>query len=181
MLAPPREVLGHPDASMAVQEVLERLEAQLTPRTPADEEWFGWIPLRLPYFIHGMLIAREVLGPGFHKHLEVGSGIGTKLALARVMDWQPHGIERYRPYLEVCWQVFPHVNAWEADAETFQDYGDFDLVYMCRVATDPQRQLQITRRVTDQLKPGAVFFCPSVAGPYPDWLEHAAGHVWRKP
>jgi hypothetical protein len=178
----PREVLGHPDASAAVQEVLERLEAQLTPPTPLDEDWYGWVPLRLPYFVHGMLIARDVLGSGFHRFLEVGSGIGTKLALARVMDWQPYGIERYLPYLEVCRRVFPHVNAEEGNAETFEDYGDFDLVYMCRVAPDDRRQEAITCRAAELMRSGAVLFAPSVSGPWPpDWMEHVAGHVWRRP
>jgi SAM-dependent methyltransferase len=168
-----------PRTIAATQELIERFEAQFLPRTPYDDDWYGWISLRLDYFYAGMVAAREALGEGGHRFLEVGSGIGSKLCLAHALGWDATGLERHAPYVEASRRLFPHVTVLEGSAEDFMEFADFDLVYAARVAIDRTRQARILRRMVDEMKPGALLFAPSVDGPYPEWLEHLGGFVWR--
>jgi SAM-dependent methyltransferase len=168
-----------PRTITATQELIERFEAQFLPRTPYDDAWYGWIPLRLDYFYAGMMVAREELGEGGHRFLEVGSGIGTKLCLAHALGWSATGLELHPAYVEVSRRLFPHVEVIEGSAETFEDFDAFDLVYAARVAIDRTRQARILRRLVEKMTPGALLFAPSVDGPYPEWLENVGGFVWR--
>jgi 2-polyprenyl-3-methyl-5-hydroxy-6-metoxy-1,4-benzoquinol methylase len=172
------QILGL-DAVLAVQELVERLEAQFMPRTPKDEDWFGWIPLRLDVFLSGLLAVRDQLGFGRHRLLEVGSGIGSKLVLAHALGFEPVGIERYEPYVTVCRRLYPHVTVRVADAERFAGYGAYDVVYSNRVASSLDRQAAINQRIAARLAPGACLFaanCHPLEG-----LERVAEHVWRAP
>jgi hypothetical protein len=169
-----------PRTIAATQQLIERFEAQFTPKPPADVEWHGWIPLGLDYFYAGMLTALDELGDGRWRCLEVGSGIGTKLCLAEALGFTAVGIEFFLPYVEVSKELFPHVQVLWADAARYDGYADFDLVFGNRVAVERREQDRINRRISAMLKPGALFFCPSVDGPYPEWLEHVQGFVWRK-
>jgi SAM-dependent methyltransferase len=167
-----------PRTVAATQELIERFEAQFLPRTPYDDAWYGWIPLRLDYFYAGMVAARDRLGDGAHRFLEVGSGIGTKLCLAHALGWAATGLELHAPYVEVSRRIFPHVEVIEGSAETFDGFGNFDLVYAARVAIDRTHQARILRRMVEEMRPGALLFAPSVDGPYPEWLENVGGFVW---
>jgi 2-polyprenyl-3-methyl-5-hydroxy-6-metoxy-1,4-benzoquinol methylase len=167
-----------PDAIRAVQELIERYEAQVTPTTPKDEAWFGWIPLRFDVFLEGLLVARERLGIGRHRLLEIGSGLGSKLVLAHALGFDAMGIEHHQPYVDACRQLFPHVEVRGTDAESFEAYGGFDVIYSNRVASSLDRQDQIHRRISEQMRPGALLFAANSRPP--DWLEHVAGLVWRK-
>jgi SAM-dependent methyltransferase len=173
-----------PDALRAVQELWERFEANLMPPPPKDPdaiERFSYIPLALEPFLKGMALCREVLGLGRHRFLEVGSGIGTKAALAHALGFDAYGLEYHEPYVDVAHRLFPHVNYACGDArDPHLDYDEFDVVYCYRVAVNRDVQGKINRRIADDLHPGALFFSASGSGPYPEWLEHVDGLVWRK-
>lgn len=175
---------AHPDAIRATQELIERLEANHTPpATIPDEAWYSFIPLPIETFLQGMHTARLTLGPGRHRFLEVGAGIGTKTCLANALGYDAHGIELHQPYVDVAHRIFPHVTIDCANAQTYDNYGAFDLIYCYRVAVNRDLQDEINHRIANQMHDGAIFFSASGSGPYPDWdgvLEHIQGLVWRK-
>jgi hypothetical protein len=174
---------AHPEALAAVQTLVDRFEAPYTSGVPKDELWFSWIPLRLELFFDGVLAAREQLAtdrprsrPSF---LDVGSGLGSKCALAHDLGFDSHGIERHEPYLDVCWCLFPYVHAYLEDAETFDGYGAFDLVYSYGVAASIEHQAHIHRRIAEQMRRGAILFAPRSLDAGTD-LEPTGHCLWRK-
>jgi hypothetical protein len=171
---------AHQDAIAATQELVDRLEAHYTPPTHQDLERYGYIPFKLEPWYRGMLTARVVLGPGVHSYLEIGSGVGTKLCLARALGWRPQGIEAYLPYVNVSRQLFPHCPVASLDAHSYTGFQQAELIYCYKVDVDRERHDRLNRLVASSMKAGALYFCPSASGPYPDWLEHVDGYVWRK-
>ena len=136
------------DAINATQELIERLEAQITPPPNKDEQWYSWIPNRLAFFFEGMRIARATLGPGRHRFLEVGSGMGRNLCLAHQLGFDPVGIELHEPYIDASHRVFPHLKAYQMDATIYEGYYWFDLVYCYRIAVDREKQNVINQMIT---------------------------------
>lgn len=174
----PTHPLAHHDTIYATQALIERLEAHLTPNGPThDPDWYGWIPLKHQTFMTGMLACRQTLGHGHHRFLDVGSGIGTKLILAHELGYQAAGIERWQPYVDMSRRIAPFAHVFHANAEDFEFY-DFDVVYYYGLAPDMDHDGQIKRHITDRMKPGALFF--TARHPFPDWLEHVGGLIWRK-
>jgi SAM-dependent methyltransferase len=174
----PIPAIADPDNAAAVQRLIERLEANITPAGPVlDPDWYGWIPLPLANFLEGMLLARRILGPGRHRFLDIGSGIGTKLILAHELGFHAFGIERWHPYLHVSQRIAPFATVVHADAARYEPYHTFDLIYLYGVATDPADHEQINRHITSRMRAGALFFC--ARRPFPAWLEHAGGLIWR--
>lgn len=175
-----RDAFSHPDSIAAISEVLERLEAQITPRGPVeDEQWYGWIPFPLDQFIEGMRICRQQLGPGWHRFLDIGSGIGTKLALADALGFESFGIERWKPYVDVSDRCFPHCPVIVSEANYPNEYDRFDVVFLYGCATSSAEHERLNRVITGQMKSGALFFAPKP--PLPVWLEHVDGPIWRIP
>jgi hypothetical protein len=166
------------DNQAAIQNLIERLEANLAPTAPVpDPNWYGWIPLPLGTYLENMLTARRILGPGRHRYLEIGSGIGTKLILAHELGWQTTGIERWGPYAEVSRQLAPFATIHHADAASWSDYGSSDLIYLYGIATDPSDHDAINHHITRRMRTGTLFFC--ARRPFPTWLEHIDRLIWR--
>src|SRR5215831_11774913 len=144
------------DELRAVQGLVDLFEGAQLPSGPRDERWFGWIPVRLELFFQGMATARAELGLGRHRFLEVGCGLGTKLALAHELGFEAVGIDIHRPYLEVCWRTFPHVAASQCSMADFQNWGEFDLVYVARPVTSVAAQMIASHRILEGMRPGAL-------------------------
>jgi SAM-dependent methyltransferase len=122
----------------------------------------------------------DVVGPGAGRlFLDVGSGIGSKLFLASQSGWEAHGLESRAEYALVSKQLFPDLPVELGDAFAYQAYDQFDLIYSYRLCVDPDHQDCLNDIIAKQMKPGALFF--SAGGPWPDWLEHVGGQVWRTP
>lgn len=170
-----------PDAIRATHELITRLEANLTPIALGRPNHHSAIPLRLDHFLEGMRTIRNTLGPGPHTFADIGSGIGTKLALAHALGFQPEGIENHEPYIEVSRRLFPHIPIHHTDAANYQHYHKYDVVYAYRPAVSRDHQHHINQTISDQLKPGALFYSVSSRGPHPDWLEQIDELIWRKP
>jgi SAM-dependent methyltransferase len=171
---------AHHDSINATQALIERFEAHLTPPGPTrDPNWYGWVPLKHHVFMAGMLQARQILGDGQHRFLDVGSGIGTKLILAFELGFKAAGVERWEPYIAASRQLAPFALVYPDNAEGFPFYHNYDLVYYYGLAPDMTRDGEIKRSITDRMKPGALLF--TARRPFPDWLEHVGGLIWRKP
>lgn len=176
----PLPSIAIPEARAAVQALVERLEANHTPPGPTkDPHWYSWIPLPLHTFLENMLMARTILGPGTHRFLDVGSGIGTKLILAHELGFKATGIERWRPYIDVSRRLAPMARVLHGDGAQYMAYNLYDLVYIYGIATDPNDHARINAHIAGQMKPGALMFC--ARRPFPEGLEHQGGLIWRKP
>lgn len=102
------------------------------------------------------------------RFLDVGCGIGEKpfLAYALARFEQCDGLEINARSLAVMDFLFasiatemPYpVRAIEADALTFDRYGDYDVVYMYRPLRDTPRMGELVRQIAAQLRPGAIAF-----------------------
>jgi 2-polyprenyl-3-methyl-5-hydroxy-6-metoxy-1,4-benzoquinol methylase len=126
-------------------------------------------------FLAGMTIVSNA-GSG-RRFLDVGSGIGTKLALASSLEFDVHGIECYSPYIEVSKRLFPDLPVTHCTAEVFDRYDRFDVVYCYRPCVKPEDQNALNRHISERMRSGALLF--NVGGPSPLWLEHVDGEVWR--
>jgi hypothetical protein len=174
----PTPPMADPDNVAALQRLVERLEAQLTPRGPTmDEDWYGWIPLPIATFLENMHSARHLMGPGRHSFLDIGSGIGTKLILAHELGFEAHGVERWPAYANTSRQIAPFAEVRVCDAAQLGSYHAYDLVYLYGIATSQAEHDRINRQITSRMRRGALFFC--ARQPFPAWLEHLGGLIWR--
>jgi SAM-dependent methyltransferase len=168
---------GRLDSWAALQGLTTALEALVLPEPPDDSVWYGWEPLPLLDFIEGITMCRDALGPGEHRFLDVGCGIGDKLVLARALGFEVHGIERHAPYAAVARDTFD-VSAEVEWADAYERYDEHDVVYCNRLARDESRQTTLGDLIADRMRPGSLFWC--VGPPYPERLTHVGGVVWRK-
>ena len=193
----PQAVLNHPntqphkpkaithDTSInALLHLIRRLEANLTPPANPAEQWWSYIPLPLDHWFENMATIRQTLGPGTHQYLELGSGIGTKLALANELGYHTLGIEHHQPYIDTSRRIFPHCHVIHSDAANPNhnlqpQYQNADIIYNYALATNAEDHHRINRNITKHMKPEALYYQPRP--PHPTWLEHIHGHVWRKP
>ena len=113
------------------------------------------------------------------RFLDVGSGLGTKLHLARILGFDAHGLELRGHYADASRELFSDCPVTVGDASAFSDYDAFDVVYCYRPCVDPDEQTRLNRLISERMATGALFF--SAGGPWPDWLDHVGGQVWRKP
>jgi SAM-dependent methyltransferase len=165
------------DGWIAAQGLLDKLEARLLPDPPDDETWYGWEPCPLYDFVEGIAVCRHALGPGEHSFLDVGCGIGDKLALARALGWNATGIERHPPYAQTAVELFgvPVETCWAGD---YERYVDHDVIYCYRLSRDDAPQVALNDLIASRMRPGALHWC--IGPPYPDGLTHVDGFVWRK-
>lgn len=135
---------------------------------------YGWEPLPLFDFLEGMRVAAGATTG--RRFLDVGSGIGEKLALAALLGWEPEGIELSAPLAVSSRMYWPHPVAI-VDAFDFAGYRVYDLVYCYRPLVREEDQAALNRWIVGHLRPGALFFC--AGGPDPDGLTELGGQVWR--
>jgi hypothetical protein len=160
----------------AIQELITVLENRILPSSPDKDEWFGWEPLPIADFMHGMAIVKNALGSGTHRFLDIGCGIGSKVYLAKYLGFDAHGLERHDPYRTVAQDVFD-VQTELGWAQEYSGYSSFSVLYCYSLTSDSELQSKLNHYITDQIPKGTIFF--SAGGPYPDWLEHIGGQVWR--
>ncbi len=149
-----------------IEQLVVKLQDELVPhRLPiGPPTWFDWQSLPLSSFYAGMAAIRRKLGPGRHKFVDVGSGIGTKLFLADSMGFEPYGIERRVEYVHVSERLFPDYKIWWGDALDFPEYNQFDVIYSFRLAQQDDVQKKINDHIVANMKEGAVFFTSDSAG-----------------
>lgn len=168
----------------SLERVVARHEALILPPLPDETRFHGYYSLSTEQFSAGIEAARAVLleenrcWSGQEAFLDVGSGIGTKLALADARGWKVTGLERHRPYLEVSERLWPNLPVVECDAFDFDGYDQFDLVYSYRLCIDDDDQAHLDAVLIEAARPGAFLFLP---GSHPDGLVPVARDVWRVP
>lgn len=142
----------------AVHQTLFRLEQRWLPPTPDAHVHFAYDPLPVALFFPGIRQASE-LTEG-RRFLDVGCGIGTKLALMYVMGWRVTGIDRHEPYAKIARELVPEANVMVADAFDVASF-DADLVYMYRPMVSDADEERLEAHVMRHASPGTVCFFPT--------------------
>jgi hypothetical protein len=121
-----------------------------------DKIRLPWMPFQLADYIAIMAeVMRETNGIGY---LEVGSGIGTKMMVARhLFGLVPFGIEYDETLATICSQK-KRGPTWTGDALQFPyGFAGYDIVWMYRVFRDVELQDQLEQQIYSGMKPGAIF------------------------
>jgi SAM-dependent methyltransferase len=95
------------------------------------------------------LIDLMIAYPKGKTFIDVGSGTGNMVALANELGLKASGIEGS----EVLPKLIPELkdlNIYNQDFFTFQNYNDFDLIYMWN--PNPPRMVELGKLVTSQIK-----------------------------
>jgi SAM-dependent methyltransferase len=159
----------------SVDQAVNRLERLLAPRPTYTEasEFYGYEPLPLDVFLAGL----SALGvPGGRSYLEVGCGIGTKLAIASAAGWEATGLELDAETAAVAAKLVPEAIVTVEDARDFTGYGAFDAVFMFKPLMKDVAQAALERLIVAQMAPGSLaFFAHAVEK---DLGAEVARHVW---
>lgn len=150
------------DQVQMMDAALLRLERQVAPAPIyGDEEFYGYEPLPARVFLDGLV---ELGDPAERSFLDLGCGIGTKLALAYELGWRNlYGIEVDVSYAQAARRLVPEAQIQVADART-ADLSVYDVVYMFQLARDAQMRAGLERSVIERMKSGAVAFFPHSSG-----------------
>jgi SAM-dependent methyltransferase len=121
--------------------------------------------------------------------LEVGCGIATKAAYAKMMHGiSVFGIDREAALVELAGQRGIHART--EDAADFQFYDEFSIIYVNHPFRDPHMQLELDWKIQREMHSGALFIGVNQAyGSQPpmnwkvvyepeNWPVHG---VWQKP
>ena len=164
-----------------VDHLLNYYESLLLPPAPDESTFYAWEPLPMSEFLPGITRAREWLiernkcWTGEESFLDVGAGIGTKLAVASLLGWTVEGCEHHVPYIELASRLFPHVPITLGEAFDFDRYDEFDVVYSYRLCVDDDKQRELTQWIVQQMRSGSLFFSPCWQ---PEGLRPLGAQVW---
>lgn len=151
-------------AQLAVERLVLKLEIALLPEHEPSAPWFDWQSLPLVQFFSGMSLCMDKLGPGRHKFLDVGSGIGTKLFLADCLGFEAHGIERRQEYVDVSKRLWPEYPVKCMNALEYETYDKFDVIYSYRLGRQDDLQTTVNKYIVDRMKRDAIFFSTDTPG-----------------
>jgi 2-polyprenyl-3-methyl-5-hydroxy-6-metoxy-1,4-benzoquinol methylase len=166
-----------PDEFDAIEGVLRRLEEPWLPVSPDESVHYSYVPLGLAEFLSGLEVcAANSEGRRF---LDLGCGIGRSMLIAHLMGWRVTGIEHYSPYAAVARQLVPEATILECEAEEFDGYGEFDVVYSFRLCVDDDDQNALERMIVSRMRPGAVVFLGHRVLTTPIPGESLGENCWR--
>lgn len=172
-------------------------EIQRMLREADEDEWafnlqggdkirLPWMPFQMADFVAIMTeVMRETDGVGF---LEVGSGIGTKMMIAKYLfGLTTFGIEYDETLVTVSDQK-KRGSVWRGDALHFYyGYSNYDIIWMYRCFRDEELQAQLEQKIYDEMKPGAIFAGAALQNPPKGWTtivddwDMGNRGAWKKP
>lgn len=138
--------------STAIEEDLQWLSHGRVPGVAPDKVYNPWMPFQAAEFTAMMAECVAVTNGG--KFLDVGSGIGTKVLLAReVFGMTAEGIEIDRVMAEYALNEGRFTIC--ADALDWP-YDFYDVIWMYRPFRDGLLQAKLEHLIFEQVKPGAI-------------------------
>lgn len=183
---------------LTVQQLWDLEVAQLVKEretTEPDPEMWRWSPLEIWEYERMLQVAHELAvdnnvrlrdGSGLRRLslAEAGSGIGTKLYLARYkFDLDEMGYEISEEYLAKSRELGVHAERCDLREET-PPWVKFDIVYIARPFKDDEYEVAWERSVMKAMRPGAVLISAYAAvKPYswPCYYRAPFRGVWIKP
>lgn len=163
-------------ANEVLQRTIARLESVLRPPNAGDGVHYPYIPLPYDSFIENL----SVVGPGNGRSfLDVGCGIGTKLVMANKMGWKVSGIEIHEPYMEKATLIAPFAELERIDANLYDGYGDFDLVYLYNPMIEVRRSALLARHIVSLMRPGAFLFAAAYLIEIPGTTRIQGTDIWQ--
>ncbi len=142
----------------AIHATLHRLEQRwnVVP-IPDNRVWHAWDPLPFWDFFRGVRRAAELTDR--RRFLDLGCGIGTKLAIMDGLGWQVSGIDHHEPYVEAARELVPEAEIRLSNILDCEQL-DADLVYMYRPAREENLEVAVEQHVLSVVAPGSVMFWP---------------------
>jgi SAM-dependent methyltransferase len=142
----------------ALHGLIHRLERRWNLLPIPDRRFHhAYDPLPFWHFLAGVqAAARLVRGRRF---LDVGCGIGSKLALMHHLGWTAAGIDRHRPYIDAAAELVPEASLAHGDAFDIPHF-DTDLVYMYRPMISDEQEDALETHILAHVDPGTVMFWP---------------------
>jgi hypothetical protein len=149
-----------------------------------DPVYNPWMPFQMADFI--AIMAEVVSQSEGNKFLDVGSGIGTKIAVAQeLFKLNAVGIEYDREMMKFAHSKNRFTNL--GDALLFDRYHWYDIIWMYRPFRDPLSQAKLEHKVYENMKPGAIIAGAALTTPpngfelvIDDWDTGCRG-AWKKP
>jgi trans-aconitate methyltransferase len=127
--------------------------------------YLPWMPFSWPEYV--ALVAEALPEAQGDTFLDIGAGVGTKMMLAEeIFGLDVHGVERVPEYVKEARSRGMTVD--EADALTWNGYGNHDIVFFNRPFFDASLQAQLEERVWQEMKPGAVVIAVNLLSPPPE-------------
>ena len=101
------------------------------------------------------------------RFLDVGCGGGLKVLCALRYFKNADGLDYQQSYVETAQHLLEGANAttskaFQADALTFDGYGEYDVIYFYRPLRDIAKIVEMEQRIVDQARPGTILIAPYV-------------------
>lgn len=161
----------------AIHQTLHRLEQRWVFPLPDSNLFYAYSALPVAEFLPTV---QEVsaLTEG-RRFMDIGCGIGTKLALMHVMGWRVAGLDRHGPYIESARELVPEADVIHADLREI-DRFDADLVYMYRPGVSDELEEELERHVVERMTVGSLFFLPDRELDAIDGMTKISRWLWEK-
>lgn len=153
----------------------------------ADRRYAPYMPFNRGEFMG--LLGEAVAGyePGADqdvRFLAIGCGPGAELLIARdVFGLDARGFDLDPEYVAAARSL--GLDAFEADAEHYDGYGQADITWFNKVARDRLIQARVEAKVWQDTAPGTVVICANLEAPPPGWFPvlddwGARRGIWMK-
>jgi SAM-dependent methyltransferase len=99
------------------------------------------------------------------RFLDVGCGGGLKVLSALRYFKEADGLDFQQSYVDSACHLLDRAKAkaaraFQADALTFEGYGDYEIIYFYRPIRDNAKIIEMERRIVDLAKPGTLLIAP---------------------
>lgn len=161
----------------AIHQTFFRLETRWVGSLPDASVYFGYDALPIAEFLPSIQEAMRLTSG--RRFIDIGCGIGTKLALMHCLGWQVAGLDRHLPYIETARELVPEADLIHADLREI-DRFDADLVYMYRPGVSEELEAELERHVTERMQPANMLFLPDRDLDAIDGMVKLSRWLWAK-
>ena len=169
---------GEPRPAHLLAYALRQLADAVKPEVDEVAGRYENIPADPEHFIELICQARKLTsGRSF---IDIGCGIGTKLAIACAIGLEVAGLDFRPEYLELAGRVAPGAELLLGDAEAFDGYDRFDVVYSFQILTEFEPLEALEHLYAERIAPGAVLVLLGRWDAELPELERLAPEIWRK-
>lgn len=158
----------------AIYETMSRLERRWIDGVPDNSVWHAYDSLPVALFLPTVREASELVSG--RRFLDLGCGIGTKLALMRAMGWEVAGVERHEPYAVAARDLVPEAEIRLANISEVHEL-EADLIYMYRPAVSLEGEERLEEHVFEKARKGTLVFLPVRRDA--SWPGRVSADLWR--